>query len=474
MNKKLLYAVHGWLGLNFGLALFVICLSGTIAVLSHELDWLSNPVVRAAPRPSRVSYGEMYESVRAAFPDNRIKNMWGPVGPRFACEFWIDSDKGETVRVYVDPYTGETLGTAPWFNTQRFFRDFHRRFFWYSWWGIWLVGAFGFVLLGSSATGLLFYKRWWAKLITLRVGKGLRVFCSDLHRALGVWTLLFALLISLTGVWYLVEIPLGWASRGERPRPPKVSEEVLDDLPPDAERLPLDELLAGVQRVAPEFQVRAIFFPNRPNAPMQVHGQETAWLVRDRANHLYVDPYTGEILSRQRAEELDALARWADTADPLHFGDFGGLTSKLIWFGFGLALSALIPTGVYLWIKRRDQIAGGVVARERRREAGGDAHSLVKALCDATRRRTAVGSLSTTALFALAAYATWEALARQAREAPEGAWQALGGTGPILIYGTFLLSVLVASIFWYRVAWFYAPGIPVARSSADPAPKGDG
>src|SRR5690606_19656646 len=191
-------------------------LSGTFAVVSHEIDWLLNPQLRVTPQASRASYGELHRAVEAAYPDAPVRSVWAPKGPRFACEFWVRGDGGGNRRVYVDPYTATVQGEGSWFNTQRFFRDFHRRFFWSAWWGIWLVAFFGLPLLAASATGLAFYKRWWAKLFTLRWRQGGRLLWSDLHRFAGVWTLLFSLLISITGLWYFVEIPLSWNFKPER------------------------------------------------------------------------------------------------------------------------------------------------------------------------------------------------------------------------------------------------------------------
>lgn len=45
---------------------------------------------------------------------------------------------------------------------------------------------------------------------------------------------------------------------------------------------------------------------------------------------LMPDDFTGSALLAHSAADLDWPARWVDTADPLHFGNFGGLLMKAL------------------------------------------------------------------------------------------------------------------------------------------------
>jgi uncharacterized iron-regulated membrane protein len=60
-----------------------------------------------------------------------------------------------------------------------------------------------------------------------------------------------------------------------------------------------------------------------------------------------------EILKVQNAEQISTVTFINDIADPLHFGTWGGLATKLVYFFAGLAISGLILTGVWISLRRK-------------------------------------------------------------------------------------------------------------------------
>ncbi len=42
-----------------------------------------------------------------------------------------------------------------------------------------------------------------------------------------------------------------------------------------------------------------------------------------------------------------------DIADPLHFGYWGGLPTKIIWFIMGIGISSLVLSGIWVTLKRK-------------------------------------------------------------------------------------------------------------------------
>ena len=357
MSTRGWFRVHSFTGVITGLLLFVICWSGTFAVVSNEIDWLVTPEARLGPIGETdrrtVGWGDMVAAVRAAYPQAEIVWLSAPLYPRAAAEIVIDLPSQSGVTVYVDPYTADVQGAWSYFDAQRFFRSFHMNLFEpLGGGGLYIVCAFAVTLLVSLVASLKFYKRWWRRFFDVpRFGS--RAFLSTLHKSVGLWSIWFLVVIGVTGLWYLFEAAradfldgkTAWAGWGDH----AIHRIAIPSAEPARPPLPLNDLVDRAREVRPDLTITGI---GPGFEAIEIEGQSRHILVRNRANTLILDSRTGAVLHDQTPLDYSLYWRWADTADPLHFGDFAGLTSKLIWFAFGLALSGLIFTGTLLHARR--------------------------------------------------------------------------------------------------------------------------
>ncbi|MDX1588181.1 MAG: PepSY-associated TM helix domain-containing protein [Oleiphilaceae bacterium] len=360
MKTRHWFRIHSFTGVITGLLLFVICWSGSFAVISHEIDWLVTPEARVDVGESRVSWGTILQAARAGHPDGSISWMQAPLYPGSAAQVILDTPKHSALRVYINPYTGDIQGTQSSFNVQRFFRSFHMNLFIPNTGGVaiglYLVSLFSLTMLISLVAALCFYKRWWRRFFRFKGGTG-RVLLSELHKVTGLWSLWFSLIISVTGAWYLYETlqaePFNYVGG--------VVEAPAPSSDPDLPSLPLDEVLGRAGAVWPELEIGTIAYGwSSPGSDtVYLEGQAGFPLVRDRANQMHLDPRTGEILWKNSAGDLPLYWLWSNMADPLHFGHFAGLWSKVVWFVFGLVLCGLILTGTWLHAHRLAREAGG-------------------------------------------------------------------------------------------------------------------
>lgn len=367
LTKKRLFAIHGWLGVILGLPLFIICFSGACAVMSPEIDRLIHPDLRIVPPADRsmhpLSWGVLLEKIEAASPGGEVFIMDAADERDTAWVASVMYSPRDQRLVLFDPFTGEIRGQRTQFNAQSLFRIFHKQFyivggkFWPH--GRVIVCSFSIVLLIAAVSGLLFYKGWWKSLLRLRVGKGRRIFFSDLHRFLGVWSFLLAMLFTVTGFWYLLERLMedfGWAEHDPIVR---VEDDVRASRPPVMERLSLNDLAARARAAYPEFEIRAVIPGSRADSVVTFMGDGPAALADGQANQVHLDPHSGEVIQLKKAHELAFGPRLESLVNPLHFGRFGGFLTKVIWAGAGLSLALGILAGAMIRWQRMSRESGG-------------------------------------------------------------------------------------------------------------------
>jgi len=196
------------MGLKLSALLFLVLVSGTVATVSHELDWLTNPAIRA-PGTSGDVAPENWDRLRAEAqrvnPVASVTYLTAPQGPGFAAEVHVQTPEGQRRWAWLHPETGELQGHTSYLNVQRFLLSLHYNLFLPEI-GLYLVSGTSLLLVGSLVTGLIVYRRFWQGWLDRPLkGKGSRIWWGDLHKLLGLWSIPFVVVIGLTGVWYLVE-----------------------------------------------------------------------------------------------------------------------------------------------------------------------------------------------------------------------------------------------------------------------------
>jgi uncharacterized iron-regulated membrane protein len=167
-----------------------------------------------------------------------------------------------------------------------------------------------------------------------------------------LWSLWFVLAIGITSVWYLAE-RAGWLQW--EPDGPALEQ----PLEPAQRAMPdgaaIDRWAALAQARMPGLRITGISLPYEADGAVTVQGQWRAWLVRERSNAVAIDPRDDRVLHVRDAQAMPLTERIVHTADPLHFGDFFGLASKLVWVLFGIALVALAASGAVIYTRRTSE-----------------------------------------------------------------------------------------------------------------------
>ncbi|WP_051559927.1 PepSY-associated TM helix domain-containing protein [Marinobacterium jannaschii] len=350
MHPKQWLRLHTWAGMVLGSLLLLVCLSGTLATLSFEIEYLLDKKHRAlAPRQGQTDFAALQRSLEQQYPGSQVKSVYLHPADYLAGEVWLTTTDEPFRYIYFDANTGQLLGEGGWGRVRRFLRNLHMNLSLGNG-GKWLVTGLSLLLLISLVSSFSVYQKWWRQF--LRKPRSLKLWqrgsWSDWHKLVGVWGWWFSALIMLTGLWYLAEKVLQTATVAHYPTAPAVIALETDQRPG------LGAIASIARQALPGLDVTTIQYPARGDQAIRVYGQRGDLLVRDRASRVYLHPASGEVLQVQTAADLSLLSRIVDTADPLHFGNFAGLGVKLLWALGGLALSFMVAAGLWMsWLRVR-------------------------------------------------------------------------------------------------------------------------
>lgn len=353
--RRILSKLHIYVGLTLGLLLSIICLSGVLIVYKPELEKLSIPELARIEVPKqgqRLPLQQLLEATQVAYPNYTLENMVLYGGPNEAYSFRSrEHGRSGRVQIYINQYTGEVLGADRYSSKwMQWLYDLHVSLF-IKKSGKQFVGIFGLVLICLSLSGLvLLVGRYWR---VLRVqSRNARTQTFRWHNLIGLYSLPFVLLIAFTGAyWGMPNLyRAAFESIGEgRAIVPAPEANLSKDLPLAA----LDEVLATAQKAFPEGMPTMIFLPQGKKTTFSVRMRASSDYARTGNNHIYIAPHTAELAGTNLWRDKGSAEKLTRSMYFLHFGEFGGHTTRVLWMLLGLSVPLLYITGVYLWWSKR-------------------------------------------------------------------------------------------------------------------------
>ncbi|MBS7597770.1 MULTISPECIES: PepSY-associated TM helix domain-containing protein [Pseudomonas] len=353
--------LHTWTGLIFGWLLFAIFLTGTMSYFKEEISHWTQPEVpsRALDPAASLDLAQRYLQEHAPTAGSWFIQLPNAREPALSVG-WPKPGGGrrDFTSKTLDPATGSELQARETRGGEFFYR-FHFQLQMPHPWGRWLSTFAAFIMLLGLVTGIITHKKIFKEFFTFRPGKGQRSWL-DGHNAIGVLVLPFHLMISYSSlvIFMAMVMPASIiASYGDNTRG------FFSDLfgAPDevkvagtpAPLLPLPQLYAKVQAQAPGANLSWVEVqnPGDQNARVRFVRHAGDRIAHQRGGGWLFDGVNGTL---QGGSQIDATPMLISGGMyGLHMGVFAGPWLRWLYFFFGLAGTAVIGTGLVMWLGKR-------------------------------------------------------------------------------------------------------------------------
>jgi uncharacterized iron-regulated membrane protein len=382
-RTQTMMAIHGWAGIPLALLLYVVLVTGMMAVFSKEIgDW-SSPWLGEAPlalesgtnrslAAAAATVDPKFHEAVAVYPvaGGRLWALFhrhdvAPDGFVFAHGVGFEFDRVDGS--IVDRFEGteddinrahETRGLA------KFLVDLHVSLHIPFPWGMLLTGAIGLSLLVLTISGVLVHRFLIKDLFTLR-RRVPKLLSRDLHAVAGTWNLPFAVLLAFTGSYLSLFVPLG--------------QPVIAQFGYGGDQTPMFELFEGAtiaedSAPAPMSDIDVMMDDARARSGTSTERVDILhWGRKDAAVLVSMSPderglrparyvysgatgaFVGQRPGLGKAPSIGGAAN--EFVGGLHFGRFAGVASKAVWFSLAFCLAYVTLSGLLLWTQRRQGIA---------------------------------------------------------------------------------------------------------------------
>ncbi|WP_223608258.1 PepSY domain-containing protein [Chryseobacterium sp. OSA05B] len=374
-TKKWSAKLHLWFGLSVGIIVFIVSLTGTLYVFKDEIqnslrkEAMYVKEITASPLSIAILKEKVSLELNEKFPLNAVEISLDK-NRSYRFSYYEKNKKGwnyfEEVKinklVYVDQYTGKILAVYnEKYNFFNILKYIHWSLLLNSEWGKYVVGIPTVLFIFMLITGIVL---WWPKNKKARKGrfwfswenvKTWKRKNYDLHNVLGFYASFFALLISITGIYFAypyVKNTFNLALSGSLEQPKEKEIKSPDSLM--AKNPSVYDLTAQETRKlyahSSSFRI-PLNGKNKKgkelkNIPVTIYGEEGRFSER---SSLVFDNYSGKLLAEKPHQKLNNAEKYANANYDIHTGSYFGLFGKILWFITGLICTSLPVTGFLVW-----------------------------------------------------------------------------------------------------------------------------
>lgn len=367
-------ALHTWVGLTAGFALFIAFYAGALSIFNDELHVWATREARAAPMTPVSRAQPLMDALLRAHPEAAERftlRFPTPHEPALTAE-WDEqhADGSETEHVFVLSPQGELVDVRAPSVLADLIYHLHYTAGLPKSWGIYVLGAICVLYGLALVSGVVIYSPTFFKdLFALRIGKNLKRMWQDAHNAIGILSLPFHIMyawssavlalgaVLLAPFQYMVFDgklqPLIQADiSAGAPRPPA-------GMAATTPLAPLSLLYATVQREVPGIRLGALRYRNAGdvNGQVDAYGEVDQHSVSGVAA-VVMDAHSGAVERVVTPGSYTPGTGLLRGLYALHFASFGQTAVKWMYFALGLAGAFLFYSGNLLWIEARRKRQG--------------------------------------------------------------------------------------------------------------------
>ena len=354
-------SAHSVIGLTVGALLYIICLTGTLAVLEHEIERWQQPTIpefetlnaKAIAHSSNQFLRKTQSQAESLYVVLPTKELPRAHISDVETEYYL-SEQGDLIAPPVEGFLHLLV-------------DLHVHLHMGETVGIIFVSCLGAMLLALIVSGILAHPKIFKEAFRLKLGGQKRLEQVDIHNRLSVWGLPFHIMMGITGAFFglvgiMATIAANFYYQGD-------TQALMDDVygadpvitAPPTSIISEDSVEKALSYFSElngdnEQKIKPIYFVfqklGAENHFFEVAATHPGRLIYSEIYRFYPN---GDFMNYQQLSDGSTARQIAYSVYRLHFGQFDNPLVKIIYIVLGLSLTIVCVTGINIWMARTQQ-----------------------------------------------------------------------------------------------------------------------